>query len=126
MSITPADLKAYSTFEKVLSRPDDQLKMDILEAEAYIQKKISKPLNEYVPLPDKLKLALLKVGQFFALVNGDESIVKGYKSEKIGDYSYTLGDGSALNMPDITDLLADYAPEDEGQTNGFFLRMRPI
>lgn len=126
MSITPADLKDYSTFEKVLNRPDDQLKMDILEAEAYIQKKIAKPLNEYVPLPDKLKLALLKVGQFFALVNGDESIVKGYKSEKIGDYSYTLGDGSALNMPDVTDLLADYAPEDEGQTNGFFLRMRPI
>ncbi|WP_313429669.1 protein YqbG [Siminovitchia terrae] len=126
MSITPEELKSYSTFEAVRNRPEDQLKMDILEAEAYVQKKIAKPLNEYLPLPDKLKLALLKVGQFFALVNGDESIVKGYKSEKIGDYSYTLGDGSALSMPDVSSLLEDFAPEDDGKNKGFFMRMRPL
>ncbi len=125
MSITPEELKSYSTFEAVRNRPEDQLKMDILEAEAYVQKKIAKPLEDYEPFPDKLKLALLKVGQFFALVNGDESIVKGYKSEKIGDYSYTLGDGSALNMPDVSGLLDDFAPED-GKNKGFYMRMRPL
>lgn len=125
MSITPENLKAYSTFEKVKERPDKLLKMDILEAETYVQKRIEKPLNEYDPLPEKLRLALLKVAQFFALVNSDEAIVKGYKSEKISDYSYTLPDGTAMSIPDVSDLLDDYINKDL-QDGNVFLRMRPL
>jgi len=126
MSITPDALKSYSTFEAVQNRPDPQLKMDILEAVTYVNKKIEKPLSEYTELPDELELALLKVAQFYALVNGDESIVKGYKSEKIGDYSYTLSDGSSLSMPDVSSLLDDFMPDDGKKTDGVFLRMRAL
>jgi hypothetical protein len=126
MSITPEELKAYSTFEAVQNRPDAQLKMDILEAETYVNSKIEKPLSEYEELPSELKLALLKVAQFYALINGDESIVKGYKSEKIGDYSYTLSDGSGLSMPDVSSLLDGYMPVDSKKRDGVFLRMRAL
>lgn len=126
MSITPIELKDYSTFEAVQNRPDAQLKMDILEAETYVNSKIEKPLIEYEELPIELKLALLKVAQFYALVNGDESIVKGYKSERIGDYSYTLTDGTSLSMPDVSNLLDNYMPTEEKKTDGVFLRMRAL
>ncbi|GIN71137.1 hypothetical protein J14TS2_16120 [Bacillus sp. J14TS2] len=126
MPITPADLKAYSTFEAVQKRPDEQLKMDILEAESYIDSKIEKALQEYDELPPKLKIAWLKVAQFYALINGDESMAKGYKSEKIGDYSYTLSDGSSLSMPDVSGLLDDFIPDDGRNSDRFFLRMRPL
>ncbi|GAB2558230.1 protein YqbG [Gracilibacillus alcaliphilus] len=124
MAITPEDLRNYTTFESVKKRPDAQLEMDILEAEIYINNKIEKPLDEYDELPPELKLAWLKVAQFYALINGDESMAKGYKSERIGDYSYTLSDGSSLTMPDISSLLEDFLPD--GGNNGFFMRIRPL
>ena len=127
MPITPSDLKAYSVFEDVLERSDDHLKSDILEATIYVENKIEKPLKDHVPLPEKLKLALLKVAQFFALVNSDESMAKGYKSEKIGDYSYTLQDGSKLSMPDISDLISDFINKEEPSSDGnVFLRIRSL
>ncbi|WP_252503273.1 DUF3199 family protein [Sporosarcina sp. Marseille-Q4943] len=125
MSITPTELQAYTDFEAVKERAAEKLELDILEAETYIEKEIGKSLSEFTSLPRKLRLALLKVAQFFALVNGDESLMKGYKSEKIGDYSYTLGDGSKMTMPDVLDLLDEYM-EKESSTGGFFMRMRPL
>lgn len=126
MSITPLDLKGYSTFESVRERPDSLLELDILEAETFIEKQLAEPLTEYTPLPKKLRLALLKVAQFFALVNSDESITKGYKSEKIGDYSYTMGDGTSMSLPDVSDLLEKFAKAEEQPKSGLFLRMRPL
>ncbi|MEN1969018.1 DUF3199 family protein [Lentibacillus sp. N15] len=126
MSITPKDLKSYSVFEDVLERKDDLLEMDILEAETYIDSKLKKPIEKHDPLPEKLKLALLKVAQFFALINSDESMAKGYKSEKIGDYSYTLQDGSKMTMPDISGLISGYIENDEQKTDGVFLRVRSL
>jgi len=125
MSITPAELKDYTEFEAVKNRSVEKLKLDILEAETYIDGFIDPKLSTYETLPEKLSLALLKVAQFFALVNGDESISKGYKSEKIGDYSYTLGDGSSMNVPDVSGLLADYLPTPE-LPKGMFMRIRPL
>lgn len=125
MTITPTELKEYTEFEAVKNRSDANLARDILEAETYIDGKIDPKLVTHVPIPEKLKLALLKVAQFVALVNSDESMAKGYKSEKIGDYSYTLGDGSSLRFPDVSGLLADYlsAPE---PSKGMFMRIRPL
>ena len=125
MVITPLELKEYSAFEAVKERADTLLKLDILEAEANIQKQVEKPLAEYVPLPAEIRLAVLKVAQYFALINSDESISKGFKSEKIGDYSYTMGDGSGLVPPDVSALLEDFAKVGESKT-GFFMRMRPL
>ena len=126
MSITPAELKAYSVFEDVIDRADDLLEMDILEAETYIEGELGKTLDEFDPLPKKLHLALLKVAQYFALVNSDESIVKGYKSEKMGDYSYSLADGSSMSMPDVSSLLDYYIEKEEPSDGNVFLRMRAL
>lgn len=126
MSITPAELKAYSVFEGVNDRSDNLLQMDILEAETYIESELGKSLGEFTPLPEKLRLALLKVAQYFALVNSDESMAKGYKSEKIGDYSYTLSDGSTMSMPDVSALLKDYTDKAESSDGNVFLRIRAL
>lgn len=125
MIITPQDLRDYSAFEAVKERADNLLKFDILEAEANVQKQVEKPLADYVPLPAEIRLAVLKVAQYFALINSDESISKGYKSEKMGDYSYTMGEGSGLALPDVSALLEDYAKVGESKT-GFFMRIRPL
>ncbi|SFM29074.1 Protein of unknown function [Gracilibacillus orientalis] len=125
MSVTPEGLKGYTTFESVKKRPDSQLEKDIFEAKVYINNIVEKPLDEHEELPDELEIAWLKVAQFYALINSDESMAKGYKSEKIGDYSYTLSDGSSLTMPDISSLLAEFIPDDGGN-KGFFMRMRSL
>lgn len=125
MLITPSDLKAYSVFDVVKERPDELLEQDILEAEVEIESIVGHDFSEYDPLPEKAKLALLKMAQFFALVNSDESIVKGYKSEKIGDYSYTLGDGSVLRKPDVYGLLKEYIIESSTNESIKF-RMRAL
>ncbi|WP_368653762.1 DUF3199 family protein [Ornithinibacillus sp. 4-3] len=124
MAITPKDLKDYTTFKSVKKRPDAQLEMDILEAKSYINSKIEIPLDDYDELPTELKLAWLKVAQFYALINGDESMAKGYKSERMGDYSYTLSDGSSMTMPDISSLIDKFLPDEE--RSGFFMRIRAL
>ncbi|MGJ9460114.1 protein YqbG [Oceanobacillus sp. CF4.6] len=126
MTITPLELKAYTDFPTVKDREDSKIQSDILEAETHIEKKLGRPISDFDPLPEKMKLALLKVAQFFALINSDESMVKGFKSEKIGDYSYTLKDGTSLAMPDVQDLISDYVAEDTSTDGGFFMRMRSI
>ncbi len=128
MSITPEELKEYSVFESVTERKDRLLEMDIIEAETYIESEftLTKPLNKYIPLPKKLKLALLKVAQFYALVNSDESMVKGYKSEKMGDYSYTLKDGSSFTFPDIQALMNEFIEGEPPGDNDVFLRIRSL
>lgn len=123
MSITPAELKDYSTFKKVKNRSSEQLEYDILEAESYINDMLEKPIDEHVPLPKRIRLALLKISQFFALVNSDEAMTKGYKSEKISDYSYTLADGSEMNIPSVQSLLGQYLKRSE---KGFHFKVRSL
>ena len=74
-----------------------------MEIESIVGHDFSEP--QYNPLPEKAQACILKMAQFFALINSDESIVKGYKSEKIGDYSYTLADGNSIRKPDVLSLL---------------------
>jgi len=131
MLITPDEVIAYSVFDTVKARPEDLLQHDILEAETEIQSIVGHNFSDekYQPLPEKVKLALLKMAQYFALINSDESIVKGYKSEKIGDYSYTLGDGQTIQKPEVENLLKDFVedpnvpPDDKGSV---LLRVRAL
>jgi Protein of unknown function (DUF3199) len=126
MLITPSDLKAYSVFDVVKERPDELLEQDILEAEVEIESIVGHDFSEYDPLPEKAKLALLKMSQFFALINSDESITKGIKSEKIGDYSYTLSDGQSIKKPDVYNLLKEYITPGYVQDGSVNLRMRAL
>ncbi|MCY8413192.1 DUF3199 family protein [Bacillus spizizenii] len=124
--ITPDELKSYSVFESVKTRPDELLKQDILEATADIILKVGHDFSdaEYIPLPETVRLALLKLSQFYALINGDESIIKGYTTEKIGDYFYTLGDGSSLQKPDVYALIKDYVKPADPDLEGIEAKVR--
>ncbi|MCM3239055.1 DUF3199 family protein [Heyndrickxia oleronia] len=126
MLITSSDLKSYTEFESIKVRADDKLEKDILEAEVEIESIVGHDFSEpqYNPLPEKAKLALLKMAQFFALINSDESIMKGYKSEKIGDYSYTLADGNSIRKPDVLSLLKGYIKDVPPPSNEGTIRMR--
>ncbi|MGE6260875.1 protein YqbG [Heyndrickxia sporothermodurans] len=127
MLITPSDLKDYTDFEVVKERLDAKLEQDILEAEVEIESIVGHDFSEYDSLPKKAKLALLKMAQFFALINSDESIVKGYKSEKIGDYAYTLADGNSIRKPDVFSLIKDYIKDSSHQNEGTArLRIRSL
>ncbi|MGK4043753.1 DUF3199 family protein [Heyndrickxia oleronia] len=126
MLITSSDLKSYTEFESIKVRADDKLEKDILEAEVEIESIVGHDFSEpqYNPLPEKAKLAFLKMAQFFALINSDESIVKGYKSEKIGDYSYTLADGNSIRKPDVLSLLKSYIKDVPPPSNEGTIRTR--
>lgn len=70
MLITPDEVIAYSVFDTVKARPEDLLQHDILEAETEIQSIVGHDFSgeKYQPLPEKVKLALLKLAQYFALI----------------------------------------------------------
>ncbi|EKF33814.1 DUF3199 family protein [Bacillus xiamenensis] len=126
MLISPEDVRAYTVFESVKNRSDELLESDIIEAEAEVFQIVGHDFSseKYQPLPEKAKIALIKMAQFFALINGDESIIKGYKSEKIGDYSYTLADGNAVTKPDVYNLLIDFIEPIDPPEDPASVRMR--
>jgi len=126
MLISPEDVRAYTVFESVKNRSDELMESDIIEAEAEVFKIAGHDFTseKYQPFPEKAKIALIKMAQFFALINGDESIIKGYKSEKIGDYSYTLADGNAVSKPDVYNLLIDFIEPIDPPEDPASVRMR--
>lgn len=115
MLITHDDVISYSVFDQVKSREKSLLEKDILEAEIEVRKIAGHDFSapEYTPLPAEVKLALQKLAQYYALVNSDESLSKGIKSEKIGDYSYTVSEGSSTAKPDVSALLSSFIKKDE-------------
>ncbi|MBC1233156.1 DUF3199 family protein [Listeria booriae] len=128
--ITPKELKTYSEFESVQERSDESLLLDIIEAESDLESTLRQPISEVLDvdekLPEKLRIALLKLAQFFALINSDDSIQKGYTSEKMSDYSYTIGSGDSLKKPDISGLINGFINEDVQKLKKGLFRMRGI
>lgn len=108
--ITPEQVIEYTEFETVKARAPSKLLSDILQAEIELFSKAGHKFNtpEYNPLPGTVQLALIKLAEYYALVNSDESIAKGYSSERLGDYSYTLSDGRTVSKPAIDLLIAEY------------------
>ncbi|MBL6007934.1 DUF3199 domain-containing protein [Bacillus halotolerans] len=118
MLIEPTDVAAYSVYDQVKNRPEELLAQDIIEAESEAALITGHSFTDsiYDPLPEKAKLALLKLAQYFALVNSDESAASSYQSEKMGDYSYTVSGEAGIQKPDVYHLLEefiapDYVPE---------------
>lgn len=106
--ITSTDLIAYSVFDQVRQRDSTLLENDIMEAQAELETIVGHDYSDptkYPTLPDRAKLALLKLAQFYSLVNSDESMIKGILSEKLGDYSYTMSDGTKMEKPDVAHLI---------------------
>jgi hypothetical protein len=132
--ITPEQVIGYSVFEKVKQRAPSLLAKDIIEAELEIKSIVGHKFDGldaegnplYPALPPEVEIAYLKMAQFFALINSDESITKGYQSERIGDYSYTLANGQTIRKPDVFDLLKDYIKVEEIKSGNTRLKLRSI
>lgn len=110
MLIEPTDVASYSVYDRVKNRPEELLAQDIIEAEAEAALITGHCFEDsvYDPLPDKAKLALLKLAQYFALVNSDESASSSYQSEKMGDYSYTVSGEGGIQRPEVYHLLEEF------------------
>lgn len=121
--ISPKDVKDYSEFSSVQTRSDPQLKFDIIQAKQDIFRYCGHDFSEYEVIPEEVKLAFIKLTEYYAVINSDESRVKGIKSETLGDYSYTMEDGSKETLS-LRSLLEDYV-KDSGQ-RGTKFRIRTL
>ncbi|MCP6683788.1 protein YqbG [Bacillus nakamurai] len=110
MLIQPSDVSSYSVYDQVKNRPEQLLVQDILEAEAEAARLTGHPFTDpmYTPLPEKAKLAIVKLAQYFALLNQNEAAASAYQSEKIGDYTYTVAAEGGIQKPAVYHLLSDY------------------
>lgn len=125
--ITPQEVIDYTEFDVVKTRDPRKLMQDIIQAKHEIYQFVGHKFDKtkYQTIPEEVVLACLKLTEFFALYNSDASIAKGYKSEKIGDYSYTVEDGSAMKKPILSALLADYV-QDGKKSGDIRFKMRSI
>nr|WGE07311.1 DUF3199 family protein [Bacillus subtilis] len=96
MLIEPTDVASYSVYDRVKNRPGRAAGAGYHRGGSGSGSHHGYRFEDslYDPLPGKVKLALVKLAQYFALVNSDESASSSYQSEKMGDYSYTVsGEG---------------------------------
>lgn len=134
--ITPKDVTDYTSSEEVLNRPIVKLQNDILQGSNEIFRRVGHRFTDITKYPVTLEgriqvspevtLAFIKAAEYFALKNSEASLMKGYSSEKIGDYSYTVGTKSgSVEFPwdDISPLLEGHFLTRKG---GTFFRMRGI
>lgn len=119
--ITPQDVLDYTSYESVKNRTPDQLRFDIIQAREDIFKYCGHDFSEYETLPEEVELAFIKVAEYYALINSDEGVAKGIKSEKLGDYSYTLGDGKVQELK-IGNLLHNYVKDSARRGTSFRMR----
>ena len=121
--ITPEDVRQYSEFDTVKTRQETQLKFDIVQAKQDIFKYCGHDFSDYPELPEEVELAFIKLAEYYAIINSDEGRVRGIKSESLGDYSYTIGDGDTKKLS-LKSLLDEYV-EDTGQ-KGTKFKMRVL
>lgn len=108
--ITAQQVLEYTEFEAVKKRAPEKIESDILQAQIEVFAKVGHRFTDpkYDPLPKEIVLALIKLAEYYALINSDESIQKGYASETLENYSYTLANGGSVCKPSIDLLLSGY------------------
>lgn len=124
MLVTPQEVRDYTPFETVKNRADAQLQMDILQAQVDVFDYCKHDFTDvkYTPIALEVKLAMFKLTEYYALINSDEGILRGIKSEKIGDYQYTLSDGTT-QVFSISKLLFNFIKDGEERKS---VRIRTI
>lgn len=129
MLITTNKVIAYTEFNVVKNRAIEKIASDILQAETEIFNICNHKFTdaEYMPLPEEVDLAITKLSEYYALINSDESLAKGYKSENIEGYSYAIGSSeNRVQKPDIYNLIKSYIKDEEVKTESVRFRMRSL
>lgn len=122
--IVTNDVKSYTEFQIVKDRCDNgKIAHDILKAEMEIYSVCGHKFEDYTEIPEPVKLVCIELAEYYALLAVDESNVKGYVSEKIGDYSYQMNSDGGFKKPVYLNLLKDYI-EPDTSTIGKKVRFR--
>ena len=126
--ITPKDIRDYTSFNDVRRRTDFQLEYDILMAEQEIFRYCGHKFDDktkYPKIPIEVKLACIKLAEYNALINGDESFVKGYKSINLaGELQYQLPGGEPVDKTYLQNLLHEHVQDNVNGGNNIIFRMR--
>lgn len=105
-------IKENTTFESIKALDDSIIERAIhkairkIESKAYIGRRLIDMKVEASQFDD-LGVAIEDLTISMLLASSDEKIVKGYKSEKLSDYSYTIGDHAGSHHVDIDYLIED-------------------
>lgn len=126
--ITVIEVKDYTEFDVVKERCENRkILHDILKAESEIFTVCGHKFEQYDSIPEEVKLVCVELAEYYALIAVDESIAKGYTSEKIGDYSYSMNSNGTLQKPVYLNLLKDYIKKDTSSiSRRVKFRMRTI
>lgn len=120
--ITPEELIDFTPIEAIKNTPLYILDYYVEEAEAEVIAYCGHDFTDkdlYPITPNLVKLATLKLSQYYAILNSDEATIKAVRSQSIGDLSFSY-DG--LQKPDIYHLLSKYRKVDGGGSVAFRLR----
>lgn len=108
----------YTEFEAVKNRcQNNKILHDILKAESEIYTVCGHKFEEYEIIPDEVKLVCIELTEYYALIAVDESLAKGYTSERIEGYSYTMKSDGTLQKPVYLNLLKAYIKPDVSSTS---------
>lgn len=105
-------IQENTTFESIKALDDSIIERAIhrairkIESKAYIGRRLIDMKVEASQFED-LGVAIEDLTISMLLASTDEKIVKGYKSEKLSDYSYTIGDHAGSYHVDIDYLIED-------------------
>lgn len=126
--VTPAEVRDYTEREKVKSRNDAKLAVDITRAEQYVIQYTKNRFDDpakYPEIPAEVKLAVLLIAEVYGNTAADG---KGeYKSETFDDYSYTVADTAVkLENLDLAPLLDDYVVEQESGKSSVTMKLRKL
>lgn len=122
MLITPKDIRDYTTFNDVRRRTDYQLEFDIIMSEQEIFKYVGhdfSDITKYPTIPDEVRVACIKLSEYNAMMNSDESFVKGYTSVNLaGELQYSLPDGGKIDQTYLQYLLHNHVNEATSSVSG--------
>ena len=124
--VTPAEVKEYTEYPSVSTRPDSKLAVDISRAEQYVISYVNHDFAAYEELPQSVKTAIILLAEAYAYNACLTAKAGAMKSETFDDYSYTAADAEPIdiNSVDIATLLDDFAAEQARQ--GITMRMRKL
>lgn len=126
--VTPEDVKSYSDREKVQTRSDEKLKVDISRAEQYVIQYTQNRFDDaakYPAIPTEVKTAVILIAEVYGNTAADG---KGeFKSETFDDYSYTVADTAVkLENLDLASLLDEHIVETARGQNAVTMKLRKL
>ena len=116
--VTPAQVKDYTSSDKVKERGDSKLAFDIARAEKYVifhtHNRFTAPEYNF-SIPSDVAMAIILLAEAYAkqaCLQKEGTL----KSETFDDYSYTIDDSKLAENLGLGTLLEEYVlPEDSGK-----------